>query len=685
MKIRTRLQLAILGGSTILLSLLGIAIDHLVVTNLESQMLAQMSNHAAMAKGLSDLSFSDREAKLLHDVDVFGEVAKPRLQLLSSREQVTGINQVDRSSGKLSVFQAKLDGGSIDQDGNRLVDHVKELTGDDATIFLAAPEGLLRASTTVVNSEGKRASGTFIPAASPVYEAVMRGQKYSGRAVVAGRDYLTTYLPLKNSEGHVSGVLFVGVPDVDKDALRREMLGRPVGHTGYLFAIDGKGIFKIHPVKENQDASMHDFYKQMAGKDSGQIRYQWKDPQGNDIWKRAYFVHSEKLDWFLVATAPESEFLETATRVRIALTLCILVTLAFFAGVSVWIDRSVAGPIRNAASLMHNIAKGDGDLTCRMDAGSRDEIGEMATGFNLFIEKTRKIISQVRAGTVPMAEASHNLGELSGSLDQDARTAAEMSASVSAAAEQMSASALTVSAAVEQSGASLEHVAAAVEEMNSSIMEIARSTELSRRTGNEALQSASEAASLVSEMATAASEIGHVVELIVEISEQTKLLALNATIEAARAGEAGKGFAVVAGEVKELAKGTANASADISARVERMRGATNTAVDRISRIREVVAQAADTQNTIASSVEEQSAATREIAANLSEAVAGIRMVSGSVGEVANAARGVSKDIACVHATSHDLTAKAQELRSTSTALDQSVQSVREGIGHFRID
>ncbi len=89
----------------------------------------------------------------------------------------------------------------------KLVDRVKQLVGGTATIFMHDT----RVTTNVMKEDGTRAVGTQL-AAGPVYDAIFgRGESYRGEAEILGVPYFTAYDPIKNSDGEVIGILYVGI------------------------------------------------------------------------------------------------------------------------------------------------------------------------------------------------------------------------------------------------------------------------------------------------------------------------------------------------------------------------------------------------------------------------------------------------------------------------------------------
>jgi methyl-accepting chemotaxis protein len=80
------------------------------------------------------------------------------------------------------------------------------------------------------------------------------------------------------------------------------------------------------------------------------------------------------------------------------------------------------------------------------------------------------------------------------------------------------------------------------------------------------------------ELGKKSQQIGAVLDIVAELSEQTNILAINATIEAAGAGEAGSRFAVVADEIRKLADRVSNSTKEIRALIDDVRGAVNTTV-----------------------------------------------------------------------------------------------------------
>ncbi len=90
-----------------------------------------------------------------------------------------------------------------------LPDKVKDLCGGTATIFMND----IRVSTNVMKPDGSRAVGTKLQGAA--LEAVKQGKKYRGEAKILGVPYFTAYDPIKNSQGEVIGVMYVGVKKDD--------------------------------------------------------------------------------------------------------------------------------------------------------------------------------------------------------------------------------------------------------------------------------------------------------------------------------------------------------------------------------------------------------------------------------------------------------------------------------------
>jgi methyl-accepting chemotaxis protein len=188
----------------------------------------------------------------------------------------------------------------------------------------------------------------------------------------------------------------------------------------------------------------------------------------------------------------------------------------------------------------------------------------------------------------------------------------------------------------------------------------------------------------VDELGSAAQQISKVIEVIVEIAEQTKLLALNATIEAASAGDAGKGFAVVAGEVKELAKQTGQATEEIRGRIEAMQVSTQRTVAEMGQIRGVISEVNEIVVGIATAVEEQAVTTRSIAQNVGQAALGVQSVTENVSQAASTATSVASEIAQVNRASNEVRAASERVEAQAQALTRMGSELKQMVGAYRL-
>jgi methyl-accepting chemotaxis protein len=290
----------------------------------------------------------------------------------------------------------------------------------------------------------------------------------------------------------------------------------------------------------------------------------------------------------------------------------------------------VANQVRQISHRIQNIAEGDGDLTVRLPVNTNDELGQLATNVNQFIEKLQRIIGSVLVNAAEVSKAAESLLVVSSNSQR-------------AADDQCHAITMVVTA---------------VNELTMAIQEVARNTSNTAQntkeataitdSGQERIHLAvervqglatriSETAEFMLRLEGEAKNVTSVIDVIRGVAEQTNLLALNAAIEAARAGEQGRGFAVVADEVRTLASRTQQSTTDIHGMLSKLQQGVQHAVDAmgssaamtseavtsateagdsLTGISTAVKQISDMTLQIATAAEEQSSVTSEIDKNL---------------------------------------------------------------------
>jgi methyl-accepting chemotaxis protein len=455
-----------------------------------------------------------------------------------------------------------------------------------------------------------------------------------------------------------------------------------LGESGFAFLYEGVGRVVAHPNRKMQlnfDMNAVDGFEQSKGLTQGKYTYSY---DGVEKW--GAFNHIPSMNWLAGVTISADEVLAPARRMG-QLNLMVTLIAVLLAGVIIFIiSNSVVRPINRVVAGLKDAAEGEGDLTKRLRIGSRDEVGDLARWFNVFIEKMQVLIGEVAQNAGQLKQSSSDLYEISAALSTGSEHTTNRAQSVASASEEMSANMGSVAATMEQAAANINMVASSTEEMSVTISEIAHSTEKARNVTNDAVAHAEGASGQVDELGRAAQEIGKVVETITDISEQVNLLALNATIEAARAGDAGKGFAVVANEIKELAKQTALATGEIKRQVASIQSSTQLTVVQISNITGVVNEVNDIVSKIAAAVEEQSTTTKEIAGNVAQASHGIGDINMNVAQSNAVSAEIAKEIAEVTDAAGNMSNSSSQVSLNAEQLAQLAAQLSSTVGRFKI-
>ena len=278
------------------------------------------------------------------------------------------VNQITKSSKEISIPSMKANKKSL-MGNYEVVDKVQEVVGGTCTIFQVIPEGLLRISTNVINSDGTRAVGTYIPTDSPVYETVMKGETFHGRAFVVNKWYITAYEPIKDENDKVIGALYVGVDEKPyQEALLDRISQMVIGKTGYVYILDGSEgetrgnyilSFKRERDGENiweaKDANGRLFIQDIINKSTALKKgetyidyYPWKNTGENTArLKVAGCSYYPDWNWVIGCSAYQSDFLDGLARIKLITIVIGFLALFLTVGFGLLLVRNIGGIINS--------------------------------------------------------------------------------------------------------------------------------------------------------------------------------------------------------------------------------------------------------------------------------------------------------------------------------------------------
>ncbi|MDG4554379.1 MAG: cache domain-containing protein [Candidatus Competibacter sp.] len=190
--------------------------------------------------------------------------------------------------------------------------------------------------------------------------------------------------------------------DFERQALRelqRNILSKPVGSTGYIYAMTRRGELKMHPFQQGRniydarDRNGHYFIQEMCARQNGWIRYPWRNE--NDPAPRMKIVRYRYFapwDWIVAVGAYEDEFYQPATAIekRILSSMGFLTLVAGVLAVLLvlWVSKLLTDPIQRLMAGVRQVRQGR--LDTRLPVTSNDELGELAADFNRMTDALRQ-------------------------------------------------------------------------------------------------------------------------------------------------------------------------------------------------------------------------------------------------------------------------------------------------------
>lgn len=239
--------------------------------------------------------------------------------------------------------------------------------------------------------------------------------------------------------GAIGGLVFL-------DSILDSILAMKVAGDGYSVLFDGDGKIIAHPntdriLKDATDLSpvlSNDFFKGVRN----QAKFTELNLDGKDM--DMYASNIKGSPWVLGLVMDKNVLNAPLVSLGTNILIAVFVLLSIAILVVIQVTRFLLKDLRRVSDSMAQIAKGDGDLTQRLTASSKDEIAILVDNFNTFVALLHGTVSHLkkighdlagqanaahtssRNSSLKLEEQQHNISMVATAIHQMAQATQEI-------------------------------------------------------------------------------------------------------------------------------------------------------------------------------------------------------------------------------------------------------------------